>query len=70
MQSAAVGTYAPLAFLACGLAMGAVAICFAEGGSRVPTSGGVYGYIEDALGPLPGYIGGAPGRVYAVCQPG
>lgn len=66
MQSAAVGTYAPLAFLACGLAMGAVAICFAEGGSRVPTSGGVYGYIEDALGPLPGYIGGAPGRVYAV----
>jgi APA family basic amino acid/polyamine antiporter len=56
--AAAVGTYAPLTFLACGVAMGAVAICFAEGGSRVPTSGGVYGYIEDALGPLPGYVGG------------
>jgi amino acid transporter len=48
----AVGPYAPLAFLACGLAIGAVAICFAEGGSRMPTSGGVYGYIESAFGPL------------------
>jgi hypothetical protein len=34
------GVYAPLAFLGCGLAIGAVAICFAEGGSRIPTSGG------------------------------
>jgi APA family basic amino acid/polyamine antiporter len=39
--AACVGPYAPLAFLACGTAVGAVAICFAEGGSRVPTSGGV-----------------------------
>ena len=54
----AVGPYAPLAFLACGLAIGAVAICFAEGGSRMPTSGGVYGYIESAFGPLTGYIAG------------
>jgi basic amino acid/polyamine antiporter, APA family len=56
--AAAVGTYAPLAFLACGLAIGAVAICFAEGGSRMPTSGGVYGYIEAAFGPLTGYVAG------------
>jgi APA family basic amino acid/polyamine antiporter len=56
--AAAVGPYAPLAFLACGLAIGAVAICFAEGGSRMPTSGGVYGYIEAAFGPLTGYIAG------------
>ena len=54
----AVGPYAPLAFLACGLAIGTVAICFAEGGSRMPTSGGVYGYIESAFGPLTGYIAG------------
>jgi amino acid transporter len=53
-----VGPYAPLAFLACGLAIGAVAICFAEGGSRMPTSGGVYGYIECSFGPLTGYIAG------------
>jgi basic amino acid/polyamine antiporter, APA family len=56
--AATVGAYAPLAFLACGVAIGAVAICFAEGGSRVPTSGGAYGYIEASLGPLPGYVCG------------
>ncbi|HEX5461406.1 MAG TPA: amino acid permease [Steroidobacteraceae bacterium] len=56
--AAAVGPYAPLAFLACGVAIGAVAICFAEGGSRIPTSGGAYGYIEASLGPLPGYVCG------------
>src|ERR1700734_4414433 len=53
-----IGPYAPLAFLVCGLAIGAVAICFAEGGSRMPTSGGVYGYIEAAFGPLTGYVAG------------
>src|ERR1700731_2824440 len=56
--AACVGPYAPLAFLACGLAVGGVAICFAEGGSRVPTSGGVYGVIEAAFGPLAGYVSG------------
>jgi basic amino acid/polyamine antiporter, APA family len=56
--AASVGPYAPLAFLACGFGVGAVAICFAEGGSRVPTSGGVYGVIEAAFGPLPGFIAG------------
>ena len=56
--AAAIGPYAPLAFLLCGLAVGAVAICFAEGGSRIPTSGGVYGYIEAAFGPLTGYVAG------------
>ena len=56
--AAAVGPYAPLAFLICGLAVGSVAICFAEGGSRIPTSGGVYGYIEAAFGPLVGYVAG------------
>lgn len=53
-----VGVYAPLAILGCGLAMATVAICFAEGGSRVPTSGGAYGYIEAAFGPLAGYVAG------------
>jgi amino acid transporter len=56
--AAAVGPYAPLAFLACGAAIGAVAICFAEGGSRMPTSGGAYGYIEASMGPLAGYVCG------------
>jgi len=56
--AACVGPFAPLAFLGCGLAVGAVAICFAEGGSRIPTSGGVYGVIEAGLGPLTGYVAG------------
>ena len=56
--AACVGPYAPLAFLACGFAIGAVGICLAEGGSRVPTSGGVYGVIEAAFGPLTGYVCG------------
>ena len=56
--AAALGARAPLVFVFCGIAVGAVAICFAEGGSRIPTSGGVYGYIEAALGPLAGYVGG------------
>ncbi len=56
--AACLGVYAPLAFLFCGVAIGSVAICFAEGGSRMPTSGGPYGYIEAAFGPLMGYIAG------------
>jgi amino acid transporter len=56
--AASVGPYAPLAFLACGIGISSVAICFAEGGSRIPTSGGIYGYIETAFGPLTGYVAG------------
>src|ERR1700722_11835508 len=56
--AASIGPYAPLAFVACAVAVGAVAICFAEGGSRIPTSGGVYGYIEAAYGPPTGYVAG------------
>jgi basic amino acid/polyamine antiporter, APA family len=56
--AASLGPYAPLAFLACAVGIGAVAICCAEGGSRMPTSGGIYGYVEAALGPLPGYVAG------------
>lgn len=56
--AAYIGPYAPFAFLACGIAIASVAICLAEGGSRLPTSGGVYGYIDAAFGPLAGYIAG------------
>jgi amino acid transporter len=54
--AAAVGAYAPFAFAACAAAIGAIAVCFAEGGSRVATSGGAYGYIATAFGPLAGFI--------------
>ncbi|HEX8796031.1 MAG TPA: amino acid permease [Polyangiaceae bacterium] len=56
--SAAAGPYAPLVFLVCAIVVGCVAICFAEAGSRVPTSGGPYGTIEAAFGPLAGYTSG------------
>ena len=50
-MAAAVGPWAPLAYLACGMAVGAVLLCFAEAASRVPTSGGVAGFIGAAFGP-------------------
>ena len=56
--AASTGSYAPLAFVVCAFAIGAVAICFAEGGSRIATSGGAYGYIEAAFGPLTGFVAG------------
>jgi len=56
--AANMGPYAPLAILVCAVAVGSVAICFAEGGSRIPSSGGAYGYIEAAFGPLVGYTAG------------
>lgn len=56
--AASVGTYAPIALLVCAIAIGAIAICFAEGGSRMARSGGAYGYIAVAFGPLTGFVAG------------
>ena len=56
--AAGVGSYAPLALLVCAVTVGAVAICFAEGGSRMASSGGAYGYIAVAFGPLAGFMSG------------
>lgn len=56
--AASIGVFAPLAILACAIGVGSVAVCFAEGGSRIPSSGGAYGYIEAAYGPLAGYVAG------------
>lgn len=49
-MAASAGPYTMLVYLGCALAMGAVVICFAEAGSRVPTSGGAYGTVEAAFG--------------------
>ena len=57
-MSQAAGSLAPLAYVVCALAMAAVVTCFAEAGSRVPTSGGPYGYVAAAFGLLPGFIAG------------
>lgn len=57
-MAVAAGTIAPYAYLACLIAMAAVVLCFSEAGSRVPTSGGPYGYVEAAFGPMPGFVAG------------
>src|SRR4051812_25949440 len=53
-----VGAWAPFALLACGIAMGAIVLCCAEAGSRVPSSGGTYAYVEAAFGRAPGFVCG------------
>jgi APA family basic amino acid/polyamine antiporter len=57
-MAAEAGARAPLAYLLCAVAMGMVVTCFAEAGSRLPTSGGVYGYVADAFGEYAGFICG------------
>ncbi len=57
-MSQAAGSWAPLAYLLCAVAMGMVVTCCAEGGSRLPTSGGIYGYVADAFGPFAGFLCG------------
>lgn len=54
----AAGPYALVAYLICALVMGAVVLCCAEAGSRVPTSGGIYGFVDAAFGPLTGFVAG------------
>ena len=56
--AAAAGPYAVFAYLACAIAVGAVVACCAEAGSRVPSSGGIYGYVDAAFGPLAGFGAG------------
>jgi basic amino acid/polyamine antiporter, APA family len=52
------GSAAPLAYLACGLAMTFVVASFAMAGSRVSLTGGIYAYVEVAFGPLIGFLAG------------
>ena len=40
------GAAAPLAFIACGVAMTLFVTCFALAGSRVAATGGLYAYVE------------------------
>jgi basic amino acid/polyamine antiporter, APA family len=56
--AASIGPYAPIAILVCAIAVGSIGICFAEAGSRVASSGGAYGCIHAAFGPLTGYVAG------------
>ena len=54
----AAGSEAPVAYLLCALAMSAVVLCFAEAGSRLPTSGGANG-TGTVAARWPGSCGGS-----------
>lgn len=56
--AATLGAAAPLAYVVCAVAMGLIVMCFAEAGSRVSLTGGVYAYVEVAFGPLAGFVTG------------
>jgi amino acid transporter len=53
------GPAAIVAYVACAIVIGLIALCFAECGSRVAASGGPYAYIEAAFGPYPGLLAGS-----------
>ena len=53
-----VGPASPLVYAVCALLMGLIVLCFAEAGSRVSLTGGLYAYVEVAFGPLVGFVCG------------
>jgi APA family basic amino acid/polyamine antiporter len=53
-----VGMAAPIAYVLCAIVMMLVVLCFAEAGSRVSLTGGLYAYVEVAFGPLAGFVMG------------
>ena len=52
------GAAAPIAYVACAIALGLVVLCMAEAGSRVSLTGGPYMYVETAFGPYAGFLVG------------
>jgi APA family basic amino acid/polyamine antiporter len=50
-----IGTYSLIAFVACGLVVALIILCFAEVGSRFETTGGPYLYAREAFGPAVGF---------------
>lgn len=56
--AANLGASAPLAYLVCAAAMALIVTCVAAAGSRVSRTGGLYAYVEVALGPFIGFLGG------------
>ena len=54
--AAGLGSASIFAYLFCGVLVALVMLCFAEVGSKVTTSGGVYAYIQSAFGPYVGFL--------------
>jgi len=56
LVAALLGPAAIVAYLICGVAMALVLTCFVEIGSFVKRSGGAVAYVEEAFGPLMGFL--------------
>ncbi len=54
--AAEVGRWAIVSYLACAALMTLVVLCFAEAGSRVPSSGGSYAWVEQVFGPFAAFL--------------
>ena len=54
--AASLGAASILAYLLAAFAMGLIALCFAEAGSRVTRAGGAYAYVETAFGPFVAWL--------------
>ncbi len=52
------GSAAPLAYILCAVVMASIVTCFAIAGSRVSLTGGLYAYVDVALGPYVGFLAG------------
>ncbi|HKX84947.1 MAG TPA: amino acid permease [Pyrinomonadaceae bacterium] len=52
---AQIGSYSLIAFVACALIVGLVALCYAEVSSRFSSTGGPYLYAKEAFGPVVGF---------------
>jgi amino acid transporter len=50
------GAASIFAYLFCGVLVSLVMLCFAEVGSKITTSGGVYTYIQSSFGPYFGFL--------------
>jgi basic amino acid/polyamine antiporter, APA family len=59
LVAAVLGPAAILAYLVCVVLIALVGLCFAEVGSRVSSSGGLYAYARVSFGPVVGGIAGA-----------
>src|SRR5262249_26119417 len=58
LTAALMGPSAILAYLVCAVLVSLMGLCFAEVGSRVTDSGGIYAYARVSLGPVAGGIAG------------
>jgi amino acid transporter len=50
------GAASIIAYIVCGVLISLIALCFAEAGSKVTATGGVYTYIEAAFGSFAGFL--------------